>query len=116
MSASVALHAWSDVSPVAALGPEWSEFGQEGGEAVAERLAGWSEQYPDVDVQRRIVCDGPAQWLIQESARAQLVVLGCRGRGGFASMLLGSVSTTVAESSKTPVIVVSRIIRSARLA
>jgi nucleotide-binding universal stress UspA family protein len=77
------------VRPVAAVGP-----------------AGWSEQYPDIDVQRRIVCDSPAQRLIEASAHAQLVVLGCRGRGGFARMLLVSVSTTVAESSKTPVIVV----------
>jgi nucleotide-binding universal stress UspA family protein len=102
----VALHAWSNVSPVGTVGPEWSEFEREGGEVLAERLAGWHEKYPDVKVQRRIVCDRAAQWLIEESARAQLVVLGSHGRGGITRMLLGSVSTTVAESSKTPVIVV----------
>jgi nucleotide-binding universal stress UspA family protein len=102
----VAMHAWSDVVPVTTVRSERSEFEQEGCEVVAGHLAGCRAQYPDVDVQIRIVRDRPAQCLIEASARAQLVVLGCRGRGGFTRTLLGSVSTTVAESSKTPVIVV----------
>ncbi len=102
----VVLHAWSDVSSVPPWSPEWADYEQEGGEVLAERLSGWQERYPDVHVRRRVVCDRPAQWLIDESAQAQLVVLGSRGRGGFARMLLGSVSTAVAESSTAPVVVV----------
>jgi nucleotide-binding universal stress UspA family protein len=102
----VALHAWSDVGVFPALGEDWRTYEQEGHEVIGERLAGWQEQYPDVSVTRRIVCDRPARWLLEESAEAQLVVLGSRGRGGFSRMLLGSVSTAVAEGSTTPVIVV----------
>jgi len=102
----IALHAWSDVTVLAEFDVDWVEYEQEGHEILAERLAGWQEQYPDVSVRRRIVCDRAAHWLIDEAARAQLVVLGSRGRGGFTRMLLGSVSTAVAESSMTPVIVV----------
>lgn len=102
----VALHAWSDVSTVPPWGPNWTAFEQEGGEILAERLSGWQERYPDVSVRRMIVCDRPAQRLIEESAHAQLVVLGNRGRGGFARLLLGSVSSSVAESSTVPVVVV----------
>lgn len=101
----VALHAWSDVSTVPPWGPEWRAYEQEGGEILAERLSGWQERYPDVHVRRRLVGDRPAQSIIDESARAQLVVLGSRGRGGFARLLLGSVSTAVAESSHVPVVV-----------
>ena len=102
----VALHAWSDVSAVPPWSPEWTAYEQEGGEILAERLSGWRERYPDVQVWPRVICDRPAQRLIEESSHAQLVVLGSRGRGGFARLLLGSVSSAVAESSTAPVVVV----------
>ncbi len=102
----LALHAWSDVSTVPPWGPDWRTYEQEGGEMLSKYLSGWQEQYPDVLVRRKVVCDRPAQWLLEEAAGAQLVVLGSRGRGGFTRLLLGSVSTAVAESSTTPVIVV----------
>lgn len=102
----VALHAWSDVGVFPALGLDWREYELEGHQILAERLAGWQERYPDVRVQRRIVCDRPARWLIDEAKNSQLVVLGSRGRGGFKGLLLGSVSTAVAESATAPVIVV----------
>ncbi len=102
----VALHAWSDVGVFPVIGMDWHEYEQEGHEVLAERLAGFQERYPDVQVRRRIVCDRPAKWLIEEAEKAQLVVLGSRGRGGFTRMMLGSVSTAVAEASKAPVIVV----------
>ncbi len=102
----VALHAWSDIGAFLPDAVNWQEHEQEGHEVLAERLAGWTEQYPEVAVRRRIVCDRPAHWLIEESAGSALVVVGSRGRGGFAGMLLGSVSTEVAEASRAPVIVV----------
>jgi nucleotide-binding universal stress UspA family protein len=102
----VALHAWSDVGVFPILGMDWRQYEDEGHEVLAERLAGWQEQYPDVHVRRRIVCDQPARWLLDESQQAQLVVVGSHGRGGFKGMLLGSVSTRVAEGAKAPVIVV----------
>ncbi len=102
----VALHAWSDVGVFPILGMDWHTYEQEGHEILAERLAGWQERHPDVHVRRRIVCDRPARWLIDESKQAQLVIVGSRGRGGISSMLLGSVSSAVAESCSTPVAVV----------
>jgi len=102
----VALHAWSDVGVFPMLGMDWRDSEAKGREILAERLAGWKEQYPDVRVKRLIVCDKPSRWLLEESERAQLVMVGSHGRGGFAGMLLGSVSAHVAQSSTVPVIVV----------
>jgi nucleotide-binding universal stress UspA family protein len=102
----VALHAWSDVAVFPILGMDWHEYESQGHEILGERLAGWQEQYPDVHVQRRLVCDQPARWLTRESEHAQLVVVGSRGRGGFASTWLGSVSNAVAQSANIPVLVV----------
>jgi nucleotide-binding universal stress UspA family protein len=99
----VALHAWSDVGVSPLLGMDWRTYRDEGDEVLGERLAGWQERYPDVQVHRRLVCDVPARWLVDESKEAQVVVLGSHGRGGFAGMQLGSVSSAVAQSSSVPV-------------
>ena len=48
---------------------------------------------------------GAAQCLLDESERADLLVLGSRGRGGFRSMLFGSVAHAVTTRSVCPVVV-----------
>ncbi len=101
-----AVHVWSDVGVFPALGMDWHDREREGQEILAERMAGWQERYPDVHVERLLFCDKPSRWLLQESERAQLVVVGSRGRGGFPGMLLGSVSSAVAQSARVPVLVV----------
>lgn len=102
----VALHAWSDVGVFPMLGMDWRDSEAKGQEVLAERLAGWQERYPDVRVKRLLFCDKPSRWLLQESENARLVVVGSHGRGGFRGMLLGSVSSAVAQSVRVPVIVV----------
>ncbi|WP_237568014.1 universal stress protein [Mycolicibacterium lacusdiani] len=100
----LALHAWSDadvpVVPVAA----WPDFRP----AAEEALADWHERYPDVVIERRVVFDRPALHLVAAAEAAQLVVVGSHGRGGFAAMLLGSVSTAVVHAVHTPVMVARR--------
>ncbi|MET0474519.1 MAG: universal stress protein [Mycobacterium sp.] len=101
----VALHAWLDSDTPAIPQSAWSDFRGEAEATLAERLAGWSDRYPDVVVHRRVVFDQPARNLLEAAESAQLVVVGSHGRGGFAGMLLGSVSTTVVHEVRTPVIV-----------
>jgi nucleotide-binding universal stress UspA family protein len=106
----VALHAWPDVGVLAAAGVGSDGIGSPAlktveDEALAERLAGWSERYPDVPVRREVVRNEPAPALVDQAQWAQLVVVGGHGIGGFAGMLLGSVSTAVVQCVQTPVIV-----------
>jgi nucleotide-binding universal stress UspA family protein len=101
----VALHAWTDSDISRVLSKQWATQQSRAAEILAERLAGWQERYPDVTVHRRLVFDRPARHLLDESESAQLVVVGSHGRGGFAGMLLGSVSTAVVHAARIPVIV-----------
>jgi nucleotide-binding universal stress UspA family protein len=56
---------------------------------------------------RLIIREGnPAKELLDAATGAALIVVGSRGHGGFAGMLLGSVSSHVAEHAACPVLVV----------
>lgn len=57
-------------------------------------------------VARRVVCDLPANALIDASRDADLLVVGTRGLGGFKRLLLGSVANQVVTYSHCPVVVV----------
>jgi nucleotide-binding universal stress UspA family protein len=59
---------------------------------------------PAVDVRISISKGSPAKVLIDMSQGADLVVVGSRGRGGFAGMLLGSVSQHVVAHAACPVV------------
>jgi len=86
-------------------GIDWSDVKKQAEQTLAERLAGWQERYPEVTIRCVVVSDRPTHQLLEQSESAQLTVLGSHGRGGFAGMLLGSVSTAVAETARMPVIV-----------
>jgi nucleotide-binding universal stress UspA family protein len=101
----VALHVWSDADMSIVCGMEWSAQQSAADKTLAERLAGWQERHPEVTVHRLVEFEHPTRHLLDESERAQLVVVGSHGRGGFAGMLLGSVSTAVAQAACVPVIV-----------
>jgi nucleotide-binding universal stress UspA family protein len=105
----VAVHVWVDVEldPRFAVGSErdWSEVAQEEGEVLAERLAGWQERHPEVRVDRVVERDRPVRSLVSHAERAQLVVVGSRGRGGVPNMLLGSTSRALLHCAPCPVLV-----------
>ncbi|MFK0251607.1 universal stress protein [Amycolatopsis azurea] len=107
----VAVHAWSDVTyddvyGMARLVTQWESIEGDERRLLAQRLAGWQEKYPDVAVERSLVRDRPRQVLLEWSAKAQLVVVGSRGRGGFTGLLLGSTSQALAHHAECPVMVV----------
>lgn len=100
----IALHAWADALTAGThLNPTIDE--QIGGEVLSERMAGWQERYPDVHVTPVLTHQDAGRWLVNHSDTAQLVVVGSHGRGGFAGMMLGSVSATVVHAAEVPVIV-----------
>lgn len=58
----------------------------------------------------RVVAEGPAgQVIIENAADAEMIVVGSRGRGAIASVVLGSVSTYVVQHAHCPVLVVPAV-------
>jgi nucleotide-binding universal stress UspA family protein len=59
-----------------------------------------------VDVQSLVLHGHPATVLVDASVSAELLVVGSRGHGGFAGLLLGSVSEYVIAHASCPVLVI----------
>ena len=59
-----------------------------------------------VEIERRVVEGRPAGVLVNESGDADMLVVGSRGHGGFAELLLGSVSQQVSHHAACPVVIV----------
>ncbi|WP_010539996.1 universal stress protein [Dietzia alimentaria] len=70
------------------------------GETVREALGEFAE------LEERVLAGHPAEALVRASEGARLMVVGSRGRGGFAGLLLGSVSQHVIAHSRCPVVVI----------
>ena len=66
-------------------------------------LACQEKEHPDVAVVRKIAIGTPRSALLTAAAGSQMLITGCRGRGGFAGMNLGSVAQAVAHYSPCPV-------------
>jgi nucleotide-binding universal stress UspA family protein len=74
-------------------------------EALEESLVGWREKYPTVAVEALLATGRAARVLIGVSHAAQLVVVGNRGHGGFAGLLLGSVGQQLMHHADCPVLI-----------
>ena len=97
---------WVDVG-VLAPGPYVTEGYREHAEAVVRQaVARAGELAPSVPCEGQALEGHPAHVLLQAAQDATLLVVGCRGRGGFASLLLGSVSQHVVQHAPCPVAVV----------
>ncbi|GAA4607259.1 nucleotide-binding universal stress UspA family protein [Actinoplanes octamycinicus] len=107
----VVLHAWTPAHATelnAGLPMSYEAWSgeEEHRRVLAEAVAGLVEQHPGLRI-RRQVREGMARKLLTDwSHEAQLVVVGSRGHGGFAGLLLGSVSQHLIYRAGCPIAVV----------
>ena len=74
--------------------------------SVRDALAWAAEHQPSLPTEGKVLGGQAAHVLLEEAEGASLIVVGNRGRGGFASLLLGSTSQQVVHHALCPVIVV----------
>jgi nucleotide-binding universal stress UspA family protein len=95
------------------LVPQPAHWGPAAEAACQELLRQAAEQAhtdaPAVKVTTEIVDGGAAEAIAATAETAQLIVVGSRGLGGFAGLLLGSVSCDLAARSPCPVVIVNQL-------
>jgi nucleotide-binding universal stress UspA family protein len=86
---------------------KWTQRARREAEEAAERVVSdVLEPGQREGVEVEVVEGSPADVLHDQSREAAVVVVGSRGRGGFAGLLLGSVSQRVAQHAVCPVVIV----------
>lgn len=98
-----ALYAWN---PSHLSVAEEYRVEQESRRVLAETAAGRRESYPEVVLMHEVVRGHPVAVLAEASKHALALVVGTRGAGGFAGMLLGSVGQGVLHHARCPVVTV----------
>lgn len=103
-----AVHAWETPSEVGWSGPAIDpdfDLARARERFAAELHAVFPDERPP-GLQERLVEGDPSEVLIRAAEAAELLVVGRRGRGGFARAMLGSVSRRCAQHAACPVVVV----------
>jgi nucleotide-binding universal stress UspA family protein len=72
---------------------------------IADAVGPWRVKYPDVPVRTTVAVGHPAATLVEAARGSTLLTVGSRGHGGFAGLLLGSVSQAVLRHAPCPVTV-----------
>ncbi|GAA1880165.1 universal stress protein [Streptantibioticus ferralitis] len=101
--ASLLAHYEQVVPSVRTARPSGAVFAEHIVASASERC---ERRHSDVAVSTEILAEDPAEGLLDEGRNALGIVVGSRGRGELAALLLGSVGLSVAAGAQCPVIVV----------
>lgn len=91
--------------------PEWRDVEAREQHRVEATVAAARERHPEVPFEITVLHGPVSRTLVEHAATSDLLVMGHRGRGGFAGKVLGSVTQKVLRSATCPVLVVKEPVR-----
>ncbi|GAA1965256.1 universal stress protein [Amycolatopsis minnesotensis] len=83
-----------------------AEIAQDHDSPLSRHLEVWREKYPDVAITASVWQGTAITVLLEYGRKSQLLVVGSRGLGGFAGMVLGSTSQALVEHAPCPIAIV----------
>ena len=86
--------------------PDLAQSAEREADATLVRAVGQLGSDPGIHIETAAVHGHPAKVLVEQAAGATLLVVGTRGHGGLASLVLGSVSQAVAHHCTAPLVIV----------
>ncbi|MCA2218860.1 universal stress protein [Jidongwangia harbinensis] len=114
-TAVIALHAWSlplptglaDAAAVALADDHTRlQYHDAAQQVLTDALADCRRQHPSVPVDERLITGTPVEALLEAATEPAMIVVGSRGRGSVAGLLLGSTSQAVLHHATCPVAVI----------
>ncbi len=108
----IALHCWTDEMVDGLVQEQYTATfggvptGDSEAEWLTERLAGWTADHPHVTVDRSTTDRPATAALLELATAAQLVVIGHRGHGALAGLVLGSTGQAMISRCAVPVVIV----------
>jgi nucleotide-binding universal stress UspA family protein len=89
------------------IAPEYYPQAEKEAQAELQRLLDKTPQVGELaDVKASVIPGGASEVLVEQSQDAEMLILGHRGKGGFAGLNLGSVSAQCVRHARCPVLVV----------
>ena len=88
------------------IGVDLNELHRAAEDLLERALADAEDEAGDVEIEREVVQGAAAEVLVSAVSPEDLLVVGSRGHGGFAGLLLGSVSQQCAHHASCPVVIV----------
>jgi nucleotide-binding universal stress UspA family protein len=105
----LAVHTWTTRRPAGDVSIpfliDWDRVEEDARQHLSDVLSFWIKLYPDVDVTEVVDPGKPSRALLRAAEDAQLIVIGNRGRGLLAGVLLGSTGLNLLHHSAIPVMI-----------
>jgi nucleotide-binding universal stress UspA family protein len=96
----------SFIGPFDSTGANTDDLGRAAKAVLETAISEAVGETTDVEIERQVVEGQAAAVLIDAAGPGDLLVVGSRGHGGFAGLLLGSVSQQCVHHARCPVVVV----------